>query len=326
MNVAVLGAGAWGTALALLAAKNGHNVALWARRRDLADRLNQDRRHPVLSDVAIPPDITATTALGDVASARIVVLAVPAQAIRAVCEAVSSYVSDQTLVVIAAKGFERTSGCMMHEVVDQALAGVTPAILSGPGFADDVANGLPVAVTLAAADQEAAATCANIFARTTFRPYISDDVCGAAIGGAVKNVLAIAVGVVVGKGLGESARAALIARGLAELTCFGVALGARRETFAGLSGLGDLVLTATSAKSRNTRFGIALGEGMGIDALTGPDAPLAEGFHSAGAVVDRARQAGIDMPICEAVADVISGSAKIDDAIRSLLDRPLKSE
>lgn len=325
-KVSVLGAGAWGTALAGLAAANGHPVRLWARRPEIADQLNREHTHPALPGTAISPEITATALLGEATDAGIIILAVPAQAQRIVCEAISAHLADGSLVVIAAKGFEQASGLMMHEVAGEALATARPAILSGPGFADDVAHGLPVAVTLAAAEREAAATCAQIFARATFRPYLSDDLHGVAIGGAVKNVLAIAGGIVIGRGLGESARAALIARGLAELTRFGVALGARRETFSGLSGLGDLVLTATSTKSRNTRLGMALGGGGSLDQLTAPGAPLAEGFYSAGAVVERARRAGVDMPICEAIGDVISGRVGIDQAIRALLDRPLKAE
>ncbi len=325
-NVSVLGAGAWGTALAGLAAANGHDVTLWARRSERAEELNRERSHPSLPGIMIAPEITATTEFSKAVSAKIIVLAVPAQATRGICEALVFHLPDRALIVIAAKGLEQKSGLMMHEVASEALPQATPAILSGPGFADDVAGGLPVAVTLAAGDQAQAAECAKVFARATFRPYVSDDVRGVAIGGAVKNVLAIAVGIVMGRGLGESARAALIARGLAEMTRFGIALGARRETFAGLSGLGDLVLTATSAKSRNTSLGMALGEGRRLDQLNVPGAPLAEGLFSAGAVAQRASRQGTEMPICQAVADVIAGNAGIDDAIRALLDRPLRAE
>jgi glycerol-3-phosphate dehydrogenase (NAD(P)+) len=324
--VSVLGAGAWGTVLAGLAAENGSSVTLWARRGESADRLNRERMHPALPGVSLHPGIVATDDLGAAARAATIAVAVPAQAVRSVCEAIAPLLSGPVPLVIAAKGLEQASGLLMHEVARAAIAGARPLILSGPGFASEVGVGLPAAVTLAAGEEALAARTAALFARPTFRPYLSDDLTGVAVGGAVKNVLAIASGIVIGRGLGESARAGLIARGVAELSRFGTALGARPQTMSGLSGLGDLVLTATSTRSRNLRFGVALGEGRTVADLTAPGAALAEGYFSAPAVVARARRHGVDMPLAQAVADILSGQVTIDDAIASLLDRPLTVE
>jgi glycerol-3-phosphate dehydrogenase (NAD(P)+) len=214
----------------------------------------------------------------------------------------------------------------MHEVLEGVLPGAVPAVLSGPSFAADVAQGLPTAVTLATADQARGARLAALFARASFRPYLSADIIGVELGGAVKNVLAIAAGIVAGRSLGESARAALIARGLAEMTRFGMASGAARETFSGLSGLGDLVLTALSARSRNMALGMALGQGRALGELTGPGRALAEGVFTAPVVAKLARERNVEMPIVAAVAGVVTGAIAIDEAIVSLLGRPLGSE
>ncbi len=330
-RVCVLGAGAWGSVLAGLAAGSsdglgGREVMLWARRAELVRQLDQERTHPALPDYRIAPSILVTNKLEMIVGADVVVLAVPAQETREVCMLISPFLGEGCYAVIAAKGIEQQSNLMMHEVVGEVLPGAVPVILSGPGFADDVASGLPAAVTVAASDEALARVIADIFASANFRPYVGDDLIGTALGGAVKNVLAIAVGIVVGRGLGDSARAGLVARGLAELTRFGLALGARRETFAGLSGLGDLVLTANSLKSRNTQVGIALGSMGAASPTLEKNVPLAEGIHTAPAVLARASEVGVEMPICRAVWQVLTEKIGIDEAVISLLDRPLKSE
>jgi glycerol-3-phosphate dehydrogenase (NAD(P)+) len=229
-------------------------------------------------------------------------------------------------VVACAKGIERTTGRRQTEIIAEMLPGVRPAALSGPGFAEEIARGLPTAVTVAAADIGTARALAEALSSERFRPYASDDAVGVEFGGAAKNVLAIGCGIVAGRGLGESARAALIARGLAEMTRLGVALGARAETFMGLSGLGDLVLTATSGKSRNTAFGMALGRGAKPADLLGPDKPLVEGAQTAQICASLAERHGIDAPIIAAVAAIIGGSLSIEAAIEGLIARPLKEE
>jgi glycerol-3-phosphate dehydrogenase (NAD(P)+) len=229
-------------------------------------------------------------------------------------------------LVLCSKGIERATGKMLTEVLSEVWPEASPAVLSGPSFARDVAEGLPTAVTLAAADAALGARWMATFSAPHFRPYLSDDLIGAELGGAVKNVLAIAAGAVQGRGLGDSARAALIARGFAEFTRLGVAMGAKAETMAGLSGLGDLILTATSPQSRNMSLGIELGKGRSLDAVLGEPTAVTEGVATAPAVVAMAKRAGVDMPICAAVADLVSGARGLDEIIAALLARPLKTE
>ena len=323
-KVAVIGAGAWGTALAGLAAANGAAVVLLTRDPGKAARLNSGCPARSAIDVASP--VVATSDPADLEAAAVAVFATPAQSLGAVAGRLAPHLASGLPAVITAKGIDGRTGRLLHEVLAEALPRAVPVVLSGPGFAADVAAGLPTAVTLAAADAATGADIAALFARDTFRPYLTDDLIGVELGGAVKNVLAIAAGIAEGRRLGPSAQAALIARGLAEMTRLGIAMGARRETFSGLSGLGDLVLTAMSPRSRNTALGLALAAGRPLDELTGPGAPLAEGVFSAGVVADLARRHGVDMPITRAVAAVVAGALGIDAAIASLLDRPLRAE
>ena len=317
----VIGAGAWGTALASTLASNGP-VTLWAREADVVAAINETRENPVfLPGIALPAGITATADLADIAACAIILVVVPAQHLRSVLA--SAAIPATTPLVLCAKGIEAGSHALM---VDVARASVPNpiAILSGPSFAAEVARGLPCAVTLACSDNALGERLVAAMARPTFRLYQSDDVVGAEIGGAVKNVLAIACGVVEGAGLGLNARAALIARGFAEMTRFGVARGARAETLAGLSGLGDLVLTCSSESSRNFRLGVGLGQGRPIaDLLAGP--AVAEGVATAPVLVEAARAAGVEMPISEAVAALLAG-APVRETISALLARPLKAE
>jgi glycerol-3-phosphate dehydrogenase (NAD(P)+) len=317
----VIGAGAWGTALASTLAGNGP-VTLWAREAEVAASINAARENRLfLPGITLPRGITATNDLADPAGCAIILLVVPAQHLRSVLTAAA--IPPETPLVLCAKGIEAGSHDLMVEVA-QALVPNPVAILSGPSFASEVARGLPCAITLACGDPALGEALVEAMAQPHFRLYQSDDVIGAEIGGAVKNVLAIACGVVEGASLGLNARAALIARGFAEMTRFGVARGARVETLAGLSGLGDLVLTCSSENSRNFRLGVGLGQGRPIaELLAGP--AVAEGAATAPVLVEAARAAAVEMPISEAVAALLAG-APVDDTITDLLARPLKAE
>lgn len=324
-HVGVLGAGAWGSALANAAARAGRRVTLWARDERVVAAVNERHVTARLDCGLIDPTIVATADLGSAAQADAVLLVVPAQAARPVAAALKPALAAGTPVIACAKGIERGSAKFMTEVVAEAVPQAVPAILSGPSFADDVARGLPTAVTLAAHDAELARTLALALGSTAFRPYHSSDVRGVEIGGAAKNVFAIAVGVATGRKLGASAAAALTTRAFAELIRFGRAFGARIETLTGLSGLGDLVLTCSSLQSRNFSLGVALGQGNPI-AQAQSGGKLAEGAFTASVLVDLAAARSVEMPIASAVAAVLAGRIGIDEAIESLLMRPLRAE
>jgi len=319
-RIAVVGAGAWGTALANCAARAGRDVMLWARDAAMVAELTATRENPRLPGIRLDERVAATGAIADVAHADAVLLAVPAQDSRTAATALAPRSKSGTPVITCAKGIERGTHCFMTEIIAEAIPGALPAILSGPSFAADVARGLPTAVTLACADEATAAALSRALGSQTFRPYHTTDVRGVEIGGAAKNVLAIAAGIVAGRKLGASATAALTTRGFAELARFGRALGARSETLTGLSGLGDLILTCSSPQSRNFSLGIALGEGRA------PDAKLAEGAFTARALTELATEKGIEMPIATAVAAVLDGKLSVDQAIESLLTRPFRAE
>ena len=324
-RIAVLGGGAWGTALAQTCARAGRSVTLWEQEPANAEQLAQKRESRFLPGVRIDDRIAVTRDLVAAAQAQAMLLVVPAQAMRSVARAVASVVADDTPLIACAKGIEHGTHKFMTEVIAECAPKAIPAILSGPSFAADVARGLPTAVTLAAPDEDLAAELAKAIASRAFRPYQSSDVRGVEIGGAAKNVLAIASGIVTGRGLGASASAALTTRGFAELVRFGRALGAKTETLMGLSGLGDLILTCSSPQSRNFSFGVNLGKGdavKDIHAKTG----LAEGAFTAPVLLEMARERDVDMPISAAVAAVLAEQMSVDDAIESLLTRPLKSE
>lgn len=320
-HIAVLGAGAWGSALANLAAQAGHAVTLWARDPAKAAAMEQSRGNPSLPGTRLHERVQVTGSFADAASADAILLVVPAQALRSVASKLNKLAG--TPVIACAKGIERGSLKFMTEVIAEAAPNAAPAILSGPSFAADVARGLPTAVTLAARDEATASTLARALGSPTFRLYHSTDMRGVEIGGAAKNVLAIAAGIVVGRGLGASAAAALTTRGFAELSRLGQALGARPETLTGLAGLGDLILTCSSPQSRNFSLGIALGKGE-PQALRGDK--LAEGAATAPALVELAKKMNVDMPIAAAVAAVLDGQLSVDQATESLLTRPLRAE
>ncbi len=323
-RIGIIGAGAWGTALAQMLCRAGRAVALWAREPEVAEAIERDHLNPTfLPGVALDPAMRVSLDLSAVArDAEALLLAVPAQYLRAICGQITGRVP----LVICAKGIETGTGALLSEVVAETLPEAPLAVLSGPTFAAEVARGLPTAVTLATRDPALGQTLVAALGTRAFRPYLSNDVIGAEIGGAVKNVLAIACGIVAGKGLGDNARAALITRGLAEMTRLAMAKGGRPETLMGLSGLGDLVLTCTAPQSRNYSLGVALGEGQALDAILAERRSVAEGVDSAAAAAALAAKLGVEMPIVAAVDAILHRGAAIDDAIAALLSRPFRSE
>jgi glycerol-3-phosphate dehydrogenase (NAD(P)+) len=323
-RIAVLGGGAWGTALAQTCARTGRAVTLWEHEPGNAASLETKRESLFLPRVRLDDGIKVTRDLATAARADAILLVVPAQAMRAVCTALAQVLTAPTPLIACAKGIEHGTHKFMTEIIAECAAVAIPAILSGPSFAADVARGLPTAVTLAAADGKLAGDLAQAIASASFRPYHSTDVRGVEIGGATKNVLAIAAGIVTGRGLGASAAAALTTRGFAELVRFGKAYGAKPETMTGLSGLGDLILTCSSPQSRNFSFGVALGKGEKLDGAA--HGKLAEGAFTAPVLLEMAREKNVDMPISAAVAAVLAEKLSVDAAIESLLTRPIKSE
>jgi glycerol-3-phosphate dehydrogenase (NAD(P)+) len=320
-SVAVIGAGAYGTALACAAVRAGRSVVLYARNAESAAQMKATRQNPKLSGANIDPAIDITSDLAAASRADVILLATPAQGLRQAAQALAPLLKSATPVVACAKGIERGTHKFMTEVIAETLPNAIPAILSGPNFADDVARGLPTAVTLATRDETLASELVQALGSSTFRPYHTTDVRGVEIGGAAKNVLAIAAGIVVGRKLGASALAALTTRGFSELARLGRACGARSETLAGLSGLGDLILSCSSPQSRNFGFGISLGRGEPPNRDK-----LAEGEFTAPVLIELAASQDVDMPVSKAVAAILAGKVTIDAAIEGLLTRPFKAE
>jgi glycerol-3-phosphate dehydrogenase (NAD(P)+) len=325
-RIAIVGTGAWGTALANALARAGRSVTLAGRDPASAAVIATSRESPRLPGHRLDDRVTVAAAETPILSAQdAILLAVPSQHLRDAARVVAPALTVGIPVIACAKGIERGTHKFMTQVIAECAPAAVPAILSGPSFAEEVARGLPTAVTLAAGEETMAAALARALGSATFRPYHSTDVRGVEIGGAAKNVLAIAAGIVAGRSLGSSAAAALTTRGFAELFRFGRALGARPETLTGLSGLGDLILTCSSAKSRNFSLGLALGQGRSpgqASAATG----LAEGAFTAVALVELAREADVEMPIATAVAAILDGALNVSDAIENLLTRPFRSE
>ena len=320
-SVSIIGAGAWGTALASVAARAGRNVVLYARDAAHAAAITQARENPRLPGIPLAAEIWVTNDLAQAARADVALVVVPAQHLRGAVMHLAPLLEQGTPVIACAKGIEHGTHKFMTEVIAEAAPNAVPAILSGPSFADDVARGLPTAVTLAAHDAALATGLVRALGSSTFRPYHSTDVRGVEIGGAAKNVLAIAAGIVVGRKLGASALAALTTRGFAELARLGRACGARGETLTGLSGLGDLILTCAGPQSRNFAAGLALGRGEQL-----PAGKLAEGQYTAPVLVELAASKGVEMPVSNAVAAILKGELTIAAAIEALLTRPFKAE
>jgi len=323
----VIGAGAWGTALAQVAARAGLDVLLQAREPEVVESI-RDRRinEAFLPGIVLDDRVSVTSDLADLGACDLILAVPPAQHMRSTLTAFAAHHRPGVPVVLCSKGIERGSLKLMTDVLAETLPAAPAAVLSGPSFAGEVARGLPSAVTLACADENLGEALMETLSAPAFRPYLANDLIGAEVGGAIKNVLAIACGMAEGRGLGRSAHAALITRGFAEMTRMGVALGGRAETVAGLCGLGDLVLTCSSPQSRNMSLGLALGQGQTVEQALAGKRSVAEGYESAPAVRELAAKMGVDMPISLAVAALLSGETTVESVIDDLLSRPLKSE
>ena len=324
MKLGIIGAGAWGTALAQVAAADGRDTLLWAIEPEVVDAINQRNENPVfLPGIPLNESIRATGEISELLDCDAWLAVTPAQHLRSVLECAPQC---HKPLILCSKGIEERTGQLLHKVAKEVCPRAPIAVLSGPTFAHEVARGLPTAVTLAAEDLALAERLRERIAVPAFRIYVSEDVAGAEIGGAVKNVLAIACGVVEGKGLGQNARAALIARGFAEMRRFGLAFGAQRETLSGLSGLGDLVLTCSSISSRNYSLGLGIGQGLPAHELLSNRKTVAEGAFTAPVLARLAREKGVDMPIVDAVDALVADRANVDQVLDALLTRPPRAE
>jgi glycerol-3-phosphate dehydrogenase (NAD(P)+) len=323
----IIGGGAWGTALATVAARAGRYPLLWAMEPEVVDSINARHVNDVyLPDVELDEDIRATGNLAEATDADVLLLTTPAQHLRAVSTQLAAHISPGTILVVCSKGIEQGTHAVMTEVLAETVPDAPVAVISGPTFAREVALGLPTAVTLACADHDLGIALARAIGQPMFRPYLSDDLIGAQIGGAVKNVLAIACGIIEGRELGENARAALTTRGAAEIARLGVRRGGRAETFMGLAGFGDLILTCSSMQSRNMSLGAALGQGETLADILANRNSVSEGVYTASAVAEHARALEVDMPIVDAVDGVLNKGLEIDDAIGGLLSRAFTTE
>ena len=327
-RISVLGAGAWGTALANIAANNGKKVTLWVRENELIDDIRSKRRNTLfLPNIELNENIVPTNDLSQaVLNTEAVLMVIPAQYLRSTCRALRSIWPEGLPAVICAKGIEQGTGALLSEMLAEELPQAQIAVLSGPTFAEEVAENKPTALTLACRNETLGKELVETLGTSTFRPYYSSDLISVQIGGAVKNVMAIAAGVVAGKKAGDNARAALITRGLAEISRLAVALGGQAQTLMGLSGLGDLVLTANSVQSRNYSVGLELGKGHSLSDILADKHTVAEGVFTAKAVLERASKVGVEMPICEGLMKVLNGEASVDVVIQLLMTRPFKTE
>lgn len=327
-NIGVIGGGAWGTALAQSLASTGKKVTIWAREPEVVSAINNDHVNtPFLPGIQIDPSIKATAHLADAVTGMDAILIVsPAQYLRPTLEGMKNYINHETPIVICSKGVEISSGLLMSQIADEVIKGAKIAILTGPTFAAEIARGLPSAVTLAMKNLNEAEAVAESLSSRTLRMYASDDILGAQIGGAVKNVIAIACGVIEGKKLGDSARAALVTRGLAEIARLGAAMGAKRETLMGMCGVGDMILTCSSMQSRNFSLGVALGQGKTLEEILGSRTSVTEGVYTAKALAVMAKNNAVEMPIAIAMNQCLSEGANIDEVIEGMLDRPIRRE
>ncbi|WP_169566492.1 NAD(P)H-dependent glycerol-3-phosphate dehydrogenase [Sneathiella limimaris] len=326
-RISVLGAGAWGTALAISIAQKGDKVCLWSRRTELAAKLTGERENKTyLPGIPFPETLEVTHDLKSAVDADIILNVTPAQHLRQNLEQLRQFLKEDVPLIICSKGVESQTGNLMSEVMETSLPGQPYAILSGPNFASEVARGLPSATTLATQDEQLGLSLAKAIGKSTFRPYVTTDVIGAQMGGAIKNVLAIACGIVAGANLGENARAALITRGMAEILRLGEKMGGRAETLMGLSGLGDLVLTCSSTSSRNFSLGEALGRGEKLQDILERRVTVTEGVHTAAALSKLSADLKIEMPICQAVHKLLNGGATVTEMVEELLARPFRDE
>ncbi len=325
-TIGIAGAGAWGTALAVAARRAGRDVTLWAYERETVEEINHEHaNHIYLPGVTLDRAIRATAKVPEVAAADLILMVVPSQFFRSVAMEFAPHIGGKP-VIICTKGLEEETGKLMSDILAEEMPGAVPGVLAGPSFASEIARGQPAALTVATKDEVIGLRVANALGSRSLRLYWSDDIAGMQIGGAIKNILAIAAGIVAGRRLGDNARAGLITRGFAELMRFGVAMGAKPETLMGLSGLGDLILTCSSEQSRNMSLGKALGEGRRLEDILGSRRSVSEGAHSAAAAVARAKERNVELPICEAVSVILAGEMNIDEAIDAVLSRPFRSE
>ena len=326
-KIGVVGAGAWGTALAQQSAKAGCDVTLWAREDEVVTSINERHENELfLTGIELSEHVKATSKLSDIAGVDFIFMVVPAQFLRIVLSDLKEHISENAVIVLCAKGIEQSSGMLMSEVVAEVLPKSPLVVLSGPTFAHEVAKGLPSAVTVASKYQQIALRLSTAIGLPTFRPYASRDVLGAEIGGALKNVFAIACGITTGRNMGDNARAALITRGLAEMVRFGEHYGAKRATMMGLCGLGDLILTCSSPQSRNMSLGIAIGEGKKVEDVMSGRRTVAEGYHTSSVLANICKREDLDLPIVMAVNEILHEGKDVEIAIRDLLNRPFVDE
>lgn len=326
-TIGIIGGGAWGTALAQSLASTGKKVTIWAREEQVVESINvRNVNEPFLPGITLDKSIKATGSLTDAAKADALLIVSPAQYLRSTLEGLKANIGENVPIVICSKGVEIETGMLMSQVANEVIPGAKIAILTGPTFAAEIARGLPSAVTLAMKDKAESEKLAEALSSRTLRMYASDDILGAQVGGAVKNVIAIACGVIEGKKLGDSARAALVTRGLAEIARLASAMGAKRETLLGMCGVGDMILTCSSMQSRNFSLGVALGQGRKLEDILAERNSVTEGVYTAKALVVMAKNHAVDMPISDAINKCLSDGASVDEMISKMLDRPVKPE
>lgn len=325
LKIGVLGAGAWGTALAQVLAAGGRDTLIWAREPDVVAAINVKHENPVfLPGIKLSKNLKAAESIHDAAACDIVLLVTPAQHMRTTLQTIKDDLKDNTILVICSKGIELDTGKLLSDVTKEELPSANIAVLTGPTFAREIAAGMPGAVTLGVEDKDIGTTLQSALGVKGFRPYVSEDIIGVQLGGAIKNVIAIACGIVHGRQMGDSARAALLTRGVAEIARLGIAKGAKKETLLGMCGIGDLMLTCSSMQSRNFSLGSALGEGKTMEEVLGSRNAVTEGVHTAQSTLALAKRHAVDMPITEAVNECLSGAKTIDEAIEDMLNRPFK--
>ncbi len=326
-SISVIGSGSWGTALAQTLATKGLDISLWARRKEVANEVNNAHTNETrLPGVTINPRVSATTDIEEALQNDIILMVTPAQSMRSALEQMKKHIRPEHVLVLCSKGIEQETLLLMSEVVEEILPGTKTAILSGPNFAGEIARGKPAAATLACTDEQLAIALQNVVASTHFRPYITTDIIGTQVAGALKNVIAIACGIGKGLEMGENGRASLVTRGLAEITRLGVAMGAKPETFLGQSGVGDMMLTCSSEQSRNFSFGLALGKGSSISEIMEGKNTVSEGFFTAKTCAALAKKHACDMPICTNIHACVNGDSSIAEALKAVLNRPLRHE
>lgn len=324
-TIGVIGAGAWGTALAQVLSKGGRDVSIWAMEPEVVQSINSAHENPTyLPGISLSETLKATSDLNEIITCDILLMVTPAQHLSDMLERMKDKLRDDQYIVICSKGIELETGRLLSQIAEEIIPDKKLAVLSGPTFAKEIATGLPAAATLATKNDTDAQILQDALGVEKFRPYIIEDVIGTQLCGAVKNVIAIACGMIIGQGLGESARAALLARGMAEIARLGVAMGAKRETLMGMCGIGDLTLTCTSMQSRNYSLGVALGEGKDITEILKTRKSVTEGVHTAQAALALAKRYAVDMPITQAVNDMLIGKITRDEGITDMLNKPFK--